>query len=633
LNFFEHQQQARSKTAWLLSLLVVAIFLILVLTLLLVSVLIGFTYQPVPQNGNDWLYLIPPDLSIKIAGVILCAVALAMLYKWLQLKAGGQAVAEALGGRKIQYTSASPSERKLLNVVEEMSIASGLVVPQVYVLEESAINAFAAGFSPANAVIGVTRGCIEQLDRSELQGVIAHEFSHIFNGDMRLNMRLISLLHGILFIGLFGRQLLHIETRASIGSRGRGRNSAPVALIGIGLICLGYTGSFFGQLIRSAVSRQREFLADASAVQFTRNPAGIANALKRIGGMTREARINHPRSAEFSHMFFGQAIASWLGGWMATHPPLMQRIRRLEPGWDGVYLTPRAIGISDASESPADSPDRSSGRILKRDAESLFSQLDTEQVGQMGDVGQAEQWLFSLPASLRLAAHDPSGAQAIVLSLFTSDTGLLPRGIHQLQPDPTQFLGYMEEAITQRWKAEDRLPLIELCLPALQELTPEQFTAFKDALIALITQDGRIQFYEWALYRVLMHHLESEQRSGRLGAVTLKRRTEAVAVLLSAMAWAGGDKADEAEAGFKAAVESLNLPQLSLVPEQQLTSKSLSIAVAGLAHLKPLQKPALLKAMRLSILHDNCIKPVEAEMMRAFSLSLDCPMPPLHTVL
>ena len=312
-----------------------------------------------------------------------------------------------------------PDERRILNVVEEMAIAAGTPVPPVYLLEkEDGINAFAAGHSPSDAVVAVTRGCVRTLSRDELQGVVGHEFSHILNGDMRLNLRLMGVLFGILLIGLTGYILL----RSSSGYRVRddrdddrgGRNVLP--LIGLALYVIGYVGVFFANLIKSAVSRQREFLADASAVQFTRNPDGIAGALKKIGALSAGSTIREPRAEEASHMFFGSAGgAGQLFGLLATHPPLVERIRRLDPSFDG-----------DFSKVRLDPPGDELGirpTAARQPRARSFAFNPAEAVAQVGTIA-APQILYAaglledLSPAIAAQAHDPLGAQALVLALL-----------------------------------------------------------------------------------------------------------------------------------------------------------------------------------------------------------------------
>jgi Zn-dependent protease with chaperone function len=284
--------------------------------------------------------------------VLLIGIVVAL--KRAELRQGGQVIAKALGGTRLDHQIADPKQRMLLNVGEEMAIAAGVPVPPVYLMPEAGINAFAAGYAPADAVIGITEGCLQQLNRDQLQGVVAHEFSHILNGDMRMNIRLIALLQGILFIGHAGYYLLRSAGRSStaisIGSsRSKNNNGGGIFALALGLMVLGYLGSFFGNLIKAAVSRQREFLADASAVQFTRNPQGIAGALKAIGAVgSRGSRVKHPNADEMSHLFFGEAISRWTS-LFATHPPLAERIKRIEPSWLGKF--PTASTLDDVTQS------------------------------------------------------------------------------------------------------------------------------------------------------------------------------------------------------------------------------------------------------------------------------------------
>ncbi len=293
-----------------------------------------------------------PEFFIVTSGSVLLVITIGSLYKMTMLSGGGESVALALGGRKVPANTRDLAERILLNVVEEMALASGTPVPPVYIMDdEEGINAFAAGTTPQNAVIGITRGAILTLKRDELQGVIAHEFSHILNGDMRLNIRLMGLLHGILVLALIGYMVLRIvgnspgrvsTRRSSDDNKGAGGLILAILAAGVALLIIGYVGVFFAHLIKSAVSRQREFLADASAVQFTRNPSGIADALKKIGGWSKSSKITSPRAEESSHMFFGSAM---MLSFFATHPPLAQRIQRIDPNFKGNFPNPESFSM------------------------------------------------------------------------------------------------------------------------------------------------------------------------------------------------------------------------------------------------------------------------------------------------
>lgn len=344
MDFFSHQDQARRKTGLLVLLMLMAVLSLIAITVAAVVITLAFFDGRLPPGVSldQRLAYAWSLLDLRLGGAtalgVLGLVALGSLYKHIQLRAGGRAVAQSLGARRIDADdpALSADERQVLNVVHEMAIAAGAPTPEVYVMEDKAINAFAAGHTPQDAVIGISRGAIAELDREALQGVIAHEFSHIMHGDMRMNLRLVAALHGILLIGLAGYYLMRVAPlRRRTSSKD---NSALIMLvIALVLIFVGFAGTFFGNMIKAAISRQREYLADASAVQYTRNPNGITKALKRIGASADGSRLAATHAPDFSHMFFGEAVGSSLTSLMSTHPPLEARIRRLEPDWDGSF--------------------------------------------------------------------------------------------------------------------------------------------------------------------------------------------------------------------------------------------------------------------------------------------------------
>ncbi|MGC1328887.1 M48 family metalloprotease [Pseudomonas sp.] len=368
MNFFEQQKRSKRSSVLLASLMVVAVLCITAVVSLAV-ILLAHHYSPAMQppapsqsfaSIANWLQASHVD---TVALIVVGMVVVSGLFKTLELKRGGEAVAQRLGCRLIAQDTRDLQERQALNIVEEMALACGAPRPPLYLLEAPGINAFAAGLSPENAIIGITRGALEHLTRDELQGVVAHEFSHIHHGDMRFNLRLTATLHGIMVISLAGGALLqtmHTVSRPFASNRTDNDQSPPpreerkqsagdklgafVFLLGLALLILGAIGSFFGKCIKAAVSREREYLADAAAVQFTRNPDGIAGALKKIGGLTEGSTVNGQHVGEFGHLFFGSCLGAKGDGWLATHPPLVERIRRIEPGWDGVFVEVGARG-------------------------------------------------------------------------------------------------------------------------------------------------------------------------------------------------------------------------------------------------------------------------------------------------
>lgn len=628
MDFFEHQDQARRNTGRLIALLGLAVLALIALTSLLFA-LVSYLWTPSQAALNlnqanlvqglmaqlDWISL------AWIAGLVSLAVVLGSFFKWLQLRSGGRTVAEALGGRLIPSNTDQAQERQLLNIVEEMAIASGTAVPPVYLMEETSINAFAAGHSPRDAVIGVTRGCMEQLNRDQLQGVIAHEFSHILQGDMRLNLRLVALLNGILIIGLLGRLMLHSGSGYRRGLRRRGGHGG-IALAGLGLILLGALGSFFGNWIKAAVSRQREFLADASAVQYTRNPQGIAGALQKIGGFSG-SELEAPDADEFSHMYFSRGVTHKLNRLMATHPPLEDRIRRLIPNWQG-HLN---------EQSPeASGPEATRGFAAQAQAATQGSeQTDSEPVP--GQMTNPQTLLASLPPLLRSASREPLGAQAVLFGLLLSDQAPVKNLQYQQME---QHLGAvalksLQTTIEQSAASPDtqRLALIELSLPALKQASDKQCQALLETLDQLIRADGRVRLREWCLSRIVLHHL-NQKPQGR-ERLRLAYCLDEARLLLSVAAHSGADSQVAAKAAYEAGARLLG-DDRPLLAASEIGLAGLDPALDRLTQLKPLEKPPLLKALKTCLLADQKMTPTEAELYRTLAEALDCPMPPTDSL-
>jgi Zn-dependent protease with chaperone function/uncharacterized tellurite resistance protein B-like protein len=638
MNFFEHQDRARRNTRYLVLLLVAAVFSLIVITTLLFAMLAYWGQDHYGQAPlSHWqgiLHALNPSTFLWISLGISCVVLFGSFFRFVQLRGGGKAVAEAMGGRLLSGNTSDLDERKILNVVEEMAIASGTAVPPVYLIEEQSINAFAAGYHPQDAVIGVTRGCIENLSRDELQGVVAHEFSHVFHGDMRINMRLVSLLYGILVIGLIGEFLIRIA--GNRGARRSSKDSSPVAILalGLGLLVIGYTGIFFGNLIKAAVSRQREFLADASAVQFTRNPAGIAGALKKIGGNTYGSQLRNEHAAEFSHMYFGQGVKSFLT-LMATHPPLEDRIKRIQPNWDGEF-SQSVYKRSEASESAEMSGLASAfsdGKAINAIGAHLDINQTLDKLAQPNtkQVDYARARLAEIPEILKFAVHESFSARAVVFGLLLdANENIAQRQMalisERLEGNEFDQLHSVIIA-SSRLAAKLRLPVLELCLPALKQLSKAQHKDFLQCLNALITADKRISLMEWALYRIVLHNTSASLPTAR--SYNLKHLQDECGVLLSILAYAGAETEADAKIAFARAASELNFSSLALLARNRVQLAQLDKALEKLNGVKPLQKPQLLKAMSQCVLHDERVTIVEAELFRAIADCLDCPVPPL----
>jgi len=630
MDFFDSQDHARKQTGRLVVLFGLAVVAI-GCTLYAVAVVATGT-QTDPRTGAPVVTLawLDPELMVAVALATLAVVGGGSLYKIAQLRrGGGRFVAESLGGRLLHPDSQDALERRILNVVEEMAIAAGTTVPPVYLMDrEQGINAFAAGFEPADAVVAVTRGCGETLSRDELQGVVAHEFSHILNGDMRLNIRLMGVLHGILVIGIIGYFVMRSSLFAGSGRRSdRGNAGMVLLLVGVALAVIGFLGTFFGNMIKATVSRQREFLADASAVQFTRNPDGIAGALKKIGGFAHGARLESPNAPEASHALFANGLAAGLSSIFSTHPPLEERIRRLDPSFSGL---PGAAGP--AVLAPA------AGAAFASASASQQAAAAVEQIGNPtpAHVSYAAALRERLPAAVLRAAHDAYSARALVYALLlSSDPSVRARQRDDLAGRVEETLLRETDSLAGVLDGETRslrLPIVELTLPALQGLTATQYREFRDVVSALAGADARIDLFEWALQRVLLAHLaphfEGKPR-GRVRFSGPRRLRAQLSIALSTLAQVHPEDPARVETAFRAGASRLGVEGLALLSHEQCGLAALDGALADLADATPKLKRAIVTACAEVVLSDARLTVAESELLRAVSDSLGCPMPPL----
>ena len=661
MDFFERQDQARRTTRRLIAYFMLAVILIILSIYIAgITIFFGFNVNTDPELPFKWWN---PDLFLWITGATVCVVVIGSLYKIFALSQGGEVVARWLGGRLIDSNTSDSQERRLLNVVEEMAIASGTPVPSVFLLEEErSINAFAAGFTPADAVIGVTRGTLQILSREELQGVIAHEFSHILNGDMRLNIRLIGVLNGILVIAMIGYAIL----RSTRTSRSKKNGGAAVLAFGVALLIIGYVGVFFGKFIKSAVSRQREFLADASAVQFTRDPDGIAGALKKIGGLARGSRIKGPKAEEMSHLFFsdgrhGKAPpllsmrshkASSAFSFMATHPPLETRIQRIDPSFDGRFPAvhfpskealetrdQKKLAASAAQAAAKPTASTPSGGAPAVPLIPMIPQQMTQLFGKLTEahLAYATLLLAGLPSRLTARVREPSSARIIIFALLLSHDSETRRAQFQLlneSKDPLVSSEATLEASTliDRCPPEARLPLVDLALPALRTLSLSQYQDFTGLVEKLMKADQKIDLFEFTLQHILRRHLDPHFNQTRPPAArygSLTPLTHEISLLLSRLARAGQDSEEQAQQAFAQGVKELSGSRLKLSwLEQEDGFEALSNALDRLNRVTPLLKRRLLRACGVCVSHDDQVTLREGELLRAIADALDCPMPP-----
>jgi Zn-dependent protease with chaperone function len=651
-NFFEQQDAARRRTGLLIFYFVLAVVAIVATVYIAVTgILLGVGAR---QGGSGDLF--DPLRVAAVATIVGLVIALGSLYKIVALREGGAAVARLLGGRLVDPASGVLAERKLLNVVEEMALASGTPVPPVFVLDnEASINAFAAGFAPGDAVVAVSRGCLDHLTRDEMQGVVAHEFSHILNGDMRLDLQVMGLLHGILLLSLIGQIIMRVTQNSSIRTRSsndrdsKGDMGAALFLFGLALLVIGWAGVFFGRLIKAAISRQREYLADASAVQFTRNPDGIAGALKKIGGLAQGSRIQDAHAEEACHLFFSAGVPSFTA-LLATHPPLVERIRRIDPSFDGQFvpIAPDEAPVEEEEKTRPRSkqPPRlfPTGAVPSAEAPGALSALDLAAgvaaagAPQRAHVDTASTLVAALPSPLLQAVREPFTARAVVYALLLdSDPAVRRVQLDHLEAEAER--GTSAEVVKLvplivSLGAAARLPLVELALPALRQLSGSQYQQFRNTVEFLVASDRKLSLFEFALQRMLRRHLDRHFRQRRpdmdryaaLGPVS-----DHLALLLSSLAYTGHAQREGTARAFEEGMERFGIARTTagMLPREACSLAGLDRTLDRLAESAPQVKSRVLDACVATIASDGRVTIAEGELLRAIADSLDCPIPPL----
>lgn len=640
MDFFEAQDRAKRNTGKLIALYILAV-LGIISSIYLVSIFLIYS-QVYDFEGHFWNVVWNPVLFAVVSTIVLLIIVIGTLFRIAQLRKGGSAVAEMLGGRKLDPSTTEPNEGRLINIVEEMSIASGLPVPDVYVLDnEENINAFAAGLSTHDAAVGVTRGALEQLNRDELQGVIAHEFSHIFNGDMRLNIRLIGILNGILLIHIMGMLIIRsmfysggVRVRSRNG-KGGGKSALVVALFGVALIVIGYIGMIFGRMIQAAVSRQREYLADAAAVQYTRNPDGLAGALRKIGRTKKGAEIKDGHAMEMSHLFFASSFHSALDRLYSTHPPLEKRIQAISP----------SLTLDD---------ERRQKRIHKKFQKDRISGSESTGVGETGIAGhpaltpevilaaigtlnsnhinRAGKLLSSVPDKLKEAAHEPLSAQGLIFALLLtaneSDNNIIREWIsNNLDAE----LGNVADRLVSKIPGGERkwhLALAELALPTLRQMSENQYKPFRERVRKLVQKNENI--FSFALEKMIIRQLDTSFSNVKTPEVRhhhLKTLGDELSVLLSALSHVSDTDSEAAwQAGLKP-IQKVMPENVRFLPKDQCGLDILDGAIDELAASANPVKKYVLSAMIHCVVADKKVTTGEKELLRAVSEAMDCPIP------
>ncbi|MBE02743.1 M48 family metallopeptidase [uncultured Marinobacter sp.] len=649
--FFQRQAHARRNTG-----LLVFLFLSAVILITLAVCLVGYLVTRSETSSLPFHHWLLSSHGLITAGVVVGLIGTGSLVRWADLADGGERVARMVGARLIDPDTRDPDERKLRNIVEEMAIASGVPVPQLYVMDQEAgINAFVAGYTPGEAVMVVTHGALAQLTRDELQGVVGHEFSHILNGDMRINVRLIALLAGILMIGQIGGFLVRASFHRGSRSNRDNRAQAGLGAVGLALLVIGYVGVFFGRLIQAAVSRQRELLADASSVQFTRNPEGIGGALFKIGlhgGYLESTR----HASDMNHMCFGEATRMTFSALLASHPPIEERIQKIQPGLlarlrsrlrdthpsaelsPSVTAQPQATRLGDIARQ-AYEPVRAASMSPIARAAPVPARSLSQQVGTVSQDSEryATRFLEQLPATFRTLLYTRAGAVQLCYALLI---GHLPREEQKAQlallpehpvlgPQP-ELLAKLRPTLASLGEGV-RFPALELAMPALRKLDPEERRTLIANVRRLAAADQKISLFELALTSFLARHLE--RQAGQ--AVPVRYRAykpvlPAIRKLLSLMAKAGSRTQDEANTLYREAISGFMTWREEEAPGvEKVTMRQLQEALTALNRLSPLLKPAVIDACAHCVSHDGQVEPREYELMRLIADQLDCPMPPL----
>ncbi|HEU5266723.1 MAG TPA: M48 family metallopeptidase [Jatrophihabitans sp.] len=580
---------------------------------------------------------------VAATAVTLLVITLGTLTKMIALRGGGAVVAQSVGAVPVDPSTSDPRLRRYVNIVEEMSIASGVPVPRLFVLEqEPGINAFAAGYSPADAAVTVTSGALDRLNRDELQGVIGHEFSHVLNGDMRLNVRLIGLLNGILLLGLVGLRFLQFGGGRSRDARG----ANPVLFVAMAFLVLGFVGQFFAGLIKAAVSRQREWLADASAVQFTRQTTGLAGALKKIAGMPEGSQLRDTHSEkQINHMLFGEG-ARGISQLLATHPPLLDRIVALDPTFDvdavralqDRYAQQRPDGLAEDAQlglagAPAAARPAAPPQIARVEPAAIRERVATL---SRDDLAVGARINAMIPAQLRTAASQQGTAVPLVLAML-----LDPRedvGAAQAQLIRGR-LGATTAAEAARFYPAVagldpilRLPIVSIAAPLLAARPLPERQALVTTLDELARADDTITVFEYSLTRLIGAYLldagdplpRSRPGRGRVEAVR-----EAALTLLAVVSAAGNADPAAAQRAFAAATAHL-LPGATVryAPPPQ-PWRALDAGWEPLNSLDPHNKQVLVEALVLAVADDGVLQAAEAELLRTTCAMLRCPLPPL----
>jgi Zn-dependent protease with chaperone function len=620
--FFEHQSLARRNSR----IMVVLFLLAVVAVIVAIDAVLGIIWL---WTADAPAAAVPHGVYVWGGLVTAAVIFLVSLFNIARLGSGGAAVAKMAGARLVASNTADPLERRLRNVVEEMAIAAGVRVPEVYVMDQEAgINAFAAGWDVSGAAVAVTRGMLERLTRDELQAVIGHEFSHILNGDMRLNIRMLGVLAGIVFLGSIGEFVI----RSVRGTKEK--EALAIFLIGVALFIIGYVGLFFARLIKAAVSRQREYLADASSVQFTRNPDAIAGALDQIRSSAGGTLIANRYAEDMSHMFFGQSVKMWMGGLLNTHPPLDERIRRVNPRFQpSDYRTARAAPTAVIEPIGAQLTGRRAGDLATTWGRTPAQSAALVGTMDSGKVDYAGRLLASIPGALVEALRDPDRAGPVMAALLLAEPEAARE--NQLRAIPGKAVAERVRVVaplTRGLGLAYHLPVVDLALAAVKRLQPGAKLEILAAIEAVINADRRVSLHEFVVLALVRSQLTERPKPVETRKLAELRAEAATVLALVAYAGTRADATGARDAALQAAIRAgaavLKIPE-NVPSPATLTLDAASRSLDALRSLAPMQKGLLVQGLFAAVTNDGTIRVAEAGLMRVVGAVLDCPLPPL----
>ncbi len=647
MNYEDHQELAKSQTAQLLFYLAVGTIGVVFTTSVAASM---WFYARVSTTAGR-------NAALVAAMLTLGAIILSSISKGAQIRhGGGEYLAASMGGYPIDLTTKGPSERQLVNIVEEIAVASGLPVPTLFILhDEMGINAFAAGWNADNAVIGVTRGALVYLTRDELQAVIAHEFSHVANGDMKVKTRIIAWVYGIGSLSTMGRGLLRFIPRS-------GANGAALAMFGgaVVLMVLGAIGGWFASLMQAAVNREREHLADASAVQYTRDSESLANALKKIAALGSKNEIQAAHASEAAHLFFETPFSRA----SKTHPPLHQRIAALSPAWDGslpdlaeledragkyVSITHLGHALPDlvgGVAAPVTGPlAEATNGVGEAIAGPLDNIVETAVVagafgassdGQPSDahLHHARRILDEIPSETRTQLHTPEGAVAAVLGLLISP---LPEHRERELGRAVELTGFPAEVLVAgstiigSLDRRLRLPAIDIALASVRRAPDDVQDLLRETISDFTASSPDADLFRWMLRRSVLRHLEDSEAQGTIEHHRLLVELPDEASLVYA-ALAAYNSAGDAQVGraYLAAHEAAGLERPEAMPHpSHLTVARLDVALDALAEMNHDNRFRFVTGAIAAAELDGAISADEAALVRVVADSVRMAMPPL----